>query len=154
MPTQAKIKIKDNSELRAKIDELYEQTSQVDLAKWSLLMAKHILDIVGIDYNSVDEIAEGFNVNKLWQEGKARMYDVRQAGFKIHKLARECDCEIRKTALRVAGQAVGSGHMREHAMVASDYAIKTIGLISSNDFTAITQEREWQLNELKNFHSI
>ena len=48
-----------------------------------------------------------------------------------------------------AGQAVASGHMREHAMVASDYAIKTIGLISSNDIQDITTEREWQLNELK-----
>lgn len=151
MPTQVKIKIKDNSELREKIDELYEQISQVDLAKWSLLMAKHILNIVGIDYNSVDEIVEGFNVNELWQVGKARMYDVRQAGFKIHKLARECDNEIKKTALRVVGQAVGSGHMREHAMVASDYAIKTIGLINYNNFEAITKEREWQLNELKKF---
>lgn len=74
-----------------------------------------------------------FNVNELWQVGKTRMHDVRQAGFKIHTLARECEGEIKKTALRVAGQAVGSGHMREHAMVASDYAIKTIDLTSSND---------------------
>ena len=125
--------------------------SQVDLAKWSLLLTKHILDIVGIDYNSVDEIVEGFNVNQLWQVGKAKVHDVRQAGFKIHKLARECESEIKKTALRVAGQAVGSGHMREHAMVASDYAIKTIDLISSNDIEAIAKEREWQLNELKKF---
>lgn len=151
MPTKVKIKIVDNSQLRAEIDELYEKVSQVDLAKWSLLLAKHILDIVGVDYNSVDEIVEGFNVNELWQVGKARMHDVRQAGFKVHKLARECENEIKKTAFRVAGQAVGSGHMREHAMVASDYAIKTIGLISSNDFEAITKERQWQLNKLKKF---
>ena len=151
MPTKVKIKIKDNSELRAKIDELYEKMNQVDLAKWSLLMAKHILDTVDIDYNSIDAIVDGFIVNELWQTGKARMYDVRQAGFEIHKIARECDTEIKKTALRVVGQAVSSGHMREHAMVASDYAIKTIGLISSNDIDAITFEREWQLNELKKF---
>lgn len=43
MPTTVKIKIEDNSELRTKIDELYEKTNQVDLAKWSLLMAKHVL---------------------------------------------------------------------------------------------------------------
>jgi len=34
-------------------------------------------------------------------------------------------------------------------MVTSDYAVKTIGLISSNDIQAITTECEWQLNELK-----
>jgi len=151
MQTKVKIRIIDNSEVRAKIDELYEKVSQVDLAKWSLLMAKHILDTVDIDYNSIDVIVDGFRVNELWQRGKVRMYDVRQAGFKIHKIARECDSEIKKTALRVVGQAVSSGHMREHAMVASDYAIKTIGLISSNDIDAITFERKWQLNELKKF---
>ena len=80
------------------------------------------------------------------------MHDVRQAGFKIHKVARESDSDIKKTALRVVGQAVGSGHMREHAMVASDYTIKAINLIKPNDFDAITKEREWQLNELKKFH--
>lgn len=151
MSTKVKIKIVDNAQLRSEIDELYEKTSQIDLAKWSLLLAKHILDMANIDYNSIDEIFEGFNINELWQLGKVRMHDVRQAGFKIHKLARECENEIKKTALRVAGQAVGSGHMREHAMVCSDYAIKTINLISSNDFEAITKEREWQLNELKKF---
>lgn len=151
MPTKVKIKINDNSELRTKIDELYEKTSQADLAKWSLLMAEHILDIADIDYKSIDEIVDGFMVNELWQTGKARMHDVRQAGFKIHKIARECDSEIRKTALRAAGQAVASGHMREHAMIASDYAVKTIGLISSNNIEAITFEREWQLKELKKF---
>ena len=151
MTTKVKIKIKDNSELREKIDELYEKISQVDLAKWSLLMAKHILDIADIDYNSIDVIVDGFMVNELWQTGNTRMHDVRQAGLKIHKIARECESEIKKTAFRVTGQAVASGHMREHAMVASDYAIKTIGLISSNDIDAITFEREWQLNELKKF---
>jgi len=151
MSTKPKIKIVDNNQLRAEIDELYEKTSQIDLAKWSLAIAKHILDIVGIDYNLIADIADGFQINELWQLDKAGMHDVRQAGFKIHKLARECDDEIRKTALRVAGQAVGSGHMKEHAMVASDYAIKTIGLINSNNMEAITLEREWQLNEIKKF---
>ena len=42
MATKVKIKIKDNMELREKIDELYEKTCQIDLAKWSLLMAKNI----------------------------------------------------------------------------------------------------------------
>lgn len=152
MVTKVKIKIQDNSELRLKIDKLYEKTSQIDLAKWSLLIAKHSLLIAEIDYYSIDEIISGFKINELWQIGEARMHDVRQVAFKIHKIARESDSEIKKTALRVVGQAVGSGHMREHAMVASDYAIKMINLISPNDFNAISQEREWQYKELKKFH--
>jgi len=79
------------------------------------------------------------------------MHYVRQVGLKIHKIVRECDSEIKKSALRVAGQTVASGHMRKHAMVASDYAVKVTGLISSNDMGVIISEREWQLNELKKF---
>lgn len=151
MPTKVKIKIKDNTKLRKEIDELYEEMDQVSLSKWSLSMAKHILEIADIDYKRIPEIVEGFRINELWQVQEARVHDTRQVGFKIHKVARECDSEIRKTALRVVGQAVGTGHMKEHAMVASDYAIKTIGLISSNDMEAITLEREWQLNEINKF---
>lgn len=151
MPNKPKIKIVDNSELRTKIDQLYNKTNQVDLAKWSLLMAKHVLNTVDIDYLSIEEIVNGFKVNELWQTSQARMHDVRQAGFKIHQVARESDSDIKKVALRVVGQAVGSGHMKEHAMMSSDYAIKVINMISPNDFDAITKEREWQLNELKKF---
>ncbi|MBE0601188.1 MAG: hypothetical protein IH607_05320, partial [Firmicutes bacterium] len=122
MPTKSKIKIVDNNTLRAEIEALHDTTNQIDSAKWSLAIAKHILDIAGIDYASIDDIVAGFHINVLWQFNKARMHDVRQAGFRIHKLARECDNEIQKAALRTAGQAVGSGHMREHSMIASDYA--------------------------------
>lgn len=154
MPTKVKIRIKDNNELRKEIDELYENMDQISLAKWSLSMAKHILEIADIDYKIIPEIIEGFKINELWQVQEARMHDVRQAGFKIHKVARECDSEIKKTALRVVGQAVGTGHMKEHAMVASDYAIKMIGLMSSNNIESITLERQWQLNEIKKFKQI
>ncbi len=41
--------------------------------------------------------------------------------------------------------------MKDHSMVASDYAVKTIGLMSSNDLESITLEREWQLNEINKF---
>ena len=76
MPTNIKIKIEDNSELRMKIDELYEKINQVDLAKWSLLMAKHILDIVDIKFHSIEEIESGFKINELWQIGQARVHDI------------------------------------------------------------------------------
>ncbi|HZK28586.1 MAG TPA: hypothetical protein VFD19_00030, partial [Clostridia bacterium] len=125
----------------------------VDLAKWSLAIAKHILGLVGIEYHAVEEITNGFKVNELWQIDQATIHDVRKAGFKIHKLARENDSEIQKAALRVVGHAVASGHMREHTMVASDYAIKTINLLGPNDFDAVKKERAWQLNELKKFHA-
>lgn len=149
MATKIKIKINDNKELRKEIDGFYENMDQKTLAKWSLAIAKHILKIVDIDYSSIDEIVEGFKISELWQVKEVRLHDIRQAGFKIHKIARESDSEIKRAALRVVGHAVASGHMREHAIIASDYAVKTIGLITSDNMEAITIEREWQLDEIK-----
>lgn len=148
MATKPKIKIVDDSFIRDKIDTLYEKTNRVLLAKWSISMAKHIFDLVGFDYKTSEVIIEGFKVNEMWQIGKARMYDVRQSGFKVHKLARETKSTLHQTALRVAGQAIASGHMPEHSMVASDYAIKVINLQFANDLDLITRERKWQLEEL------
>lgn len=146
--TVRKIKIFDNNEIRNKIDEIYEEQSQVTLAKWSLEIAKHIIEVTNLDTSKYPEIQEGFIVNGLWQNDQAIKYDVRQAGFRIHKTAREQDDELTKTVFRVIGQAVGSGHMKEHSMIASDYAIKVINLTYSNKMDKVNEERTWQLNKL------
>lgn len=88
-------------------------------------------------------------MNESWQKGNARMHDVRQAGFKIHQLAKSGQDIVIQTALRVVGQAVAIGHMRKHAMVSSDYAVKVINLLFPNDVNAVRQERFWQIEHLK-----
>ena len=75
---------------------------QIGLANWSLSIAKHILKVANINYESIDEIVEGFRVNELWQVKHARMHYVRQAGFKIHKIAKECPNQVIQATLRVA----------------------------------------------------
>ena len=84
----------------------------------------------------------------MWQAGKARMHEVRQAGFAIHKVARAQTDELLTVTLRVIGQAVASGHMKEHGMVASDYAIKLINLMYPCDMSKVIEERQWQLSKL------
>lgn len=148
MSTKTKIKIKDDRLLREKIDAAYEASNQIILARWSLEMAKHMLALANLPYENNDVIMDGFATNILWQNGKARKHDVRQAGLKIHQLARTRDNEIEKTVLRVVGQAVGSGHMQAHAMVASDYSIKVINLMKPDCSEAVSDERQWQLNKL------
>jgi len=149
MPTRTKIKIVDNSDLRAEIDNLYQQTNQIDLAKWAIKCAKHILPLCDDEVFDKTAIENGFRINELWQASKATVHEVRQAGFKVHEVARQCTSEITKSAIRASGQAVAVGHMREHAMVCSDYAIKTIQLAFPNQMDKITTERLWQLNELR-----
>lgn len=56
---------------------------------------------------------------------------------------------IVSAALRVAGHAVAAAHMREHAIVASDYAIKVISLLDPGCLKAVRKERLWQIYHLK-----
>ncbi len=153
MATLTKIKISDDIELRKKLDEEYEKSSQVKLCKYAILLAEHILTT--IKYKDMDNpiITAGYEVNKNWQEGTARKHDVRQAGFQIHQLAKSSQDIITQTALRVVGQAVATGHMREHAMVSSDYAIKVINMLFPNDMNAVRRERLWQIETLSNIEN-
>lgn len=147
--TIRKIKIIDDDEIRNKIDRIYEEQSQISLAKWSLEIAKRIIKVTNLDIKKYPEISEGFKINELWQKNQARVYDVRKAGFNIHKIARNQTNEINKIAFRVIGQAIGTGHMKEHSMVASDYAIKVINLLYENNYEKAKEERMWQLNKIK-----
>ncbi len=151
MATRVKIKITDDSDLRAEIDQLVSSLNQVDLAKWAISCAKHVLPFSEIEFIEYKIVANGFQTNELWQKGNATVHQVRQAGFKIHAVARQCKTEVAKTAIRTTGQAVGVGHMKEHAMVCSDYAIKTVQLAFLDNMDKIKAERQWQLSELKHF---
>jgi len=151
MATAVKIKISDHTALRAEIEKRADSLNQVDLSKWALLCAKHVLLYSELEFPSNETVSEGFLTNELWQAGKGTVHLVRQAGFNIHAVARQCKTVLATTALRTAGHAVGVGHMKEHAMVCSDYAIKTIQLAFSGNKDKITEERQWQLNELKRF---
>jgi hypothetical protein len=151
MATRAKIKISDNNTLRTEIDELIDSLNQIDLAKWAIQCAKHILHYSDSEFPANETVINGLLTNELWQKGDATVHEVRQAGFKVQAIARQCKTELAKTAIRTTGQAIGVGHMKEHAMVCSDYAIKTIQIAFPDNKDKITEERQWQLNELKSF---
>ena len=146
---KVKIKIVDDIELRKELDSEYEISSQVKLCKYALLLATHTLELINYPDMDNDIIKEGFFINEQWQKGNVRMHDVRQIGFKIHQMAKASEDDIICTALRVVGQAVATGHMKEHAMVASDYAVKVINCLYPNNMDAVKKERMWQINHLK-----
>lgn len=154
MMTRTKVKILDDVKLRQILDDEYEQSSQIKLCKYALLLATHILTV--IDYKDSNHVVmkNGYAVNERWQKGEVHMHDVRQAGFQIHQLARSSQDIVAQIALRVVGQAVATGHMREHAMVSSDYAIKVINLLFPGDVNAVRQERLWQIAHLKGVEDV
>ena len=120
MATKTKIKISDDIELRKILDEEYEKSC----------------------YQS--------GIWCEWKLAKGKCpYAWCKAGFKIHQLAKSSQDIVTQTALRVVGQAVATGHMREHAMVSSDYAVKVINVLFPDDINAVRQERLWQIERLK-----
>ena len=145
----AKIRITDNADLRAAILEYARSLNKADLAKWAILCAGHVLKYSETEFPGNEIVTDGFRTIELWLKGNATVHHIRQAGFKIHAVARQCKTEVAKAAIRTAGQAVGTGHMKEHAIICSDYAVKTIQLAFPGSMDKITAEREWQLNELK-----
>lgn len=151
MASRPKIKIVDDTELRKEIEKNTDFLSQINLAKWAISVAKHVLPYLEKEFSDNGKIENGFKVNGLWQKGEATVHQVRQSGFKVHEVARECKGETAKAAARAVGQSVGVGHMRGHAMMATDYAIKTINLAFNNDMIKVTEEREWQLDELNKY---
>ena len=147
--TKAKISIADDPELKEEPDQEYELASQVQLCKYALKLAAHIREL--INYSDPDNvtITKSLLINELWQKGIARVHDVRQASITIHQMAKTSEDAAVCAGLRVIGHAVATGHMREHAMVASDYAIRVTNLLDPENMEAVKKERLWQINHLK-----
>lgn len=135
--------------MRSEIDTLAEWADQITLCRWALIIARRVLPYLEQEFPDCQAVKEGFEIQQQWQAGLARMHDVRQAGFRIHEIARQCRSDTAKYAARTAGQAVGVGHMREHAMVCSDYVIKTLNCDPVKNSDDIRREREFQLEELR-----
>ena len=152
--TPMKIRIPDDAELRIQLEQEYSNTPQVDLCRYALMLAAHILKLIddsGLLHDAIDQetIRKGFRINEQWQEGKARLHDVRQASFRIHQMAKASKNAAVCAALRVVGHAVAAAHMSEHAMVASDYAVKVVCLLRPECMEAVRKERLWQIHHLR-----
>lgn len=91
------------------------------------------------------------NVFQQRLEGKISAYQLRQAGFLANTLSKRSTTDISKFAARVYAQAIASAHMRGHAMVSSDYAIKVIQLKDPKDLDRVRMERERQISLAQDF---
>ena len=78
-------------------------------------------------------------------DGRASAYELRQAGFLAQQLSQQAKSPVSKYAARVFAQAVATAHMRGHAIVSADYAVKVVNLLSPADIVAVRKEREKQM---------
>ena len=143
-----KIRIADDVEQRDRLCRLLVAQNQHDLATWAMQCVQHILPLLP-DAVEADAVHDAFDLLKRWQNGQADVAQLRQTGFALHKLAKEQQNPVATAVLRAAGQAVGVGHMKEHAPVCGDYAVKAVGLANGQNPQAVSQERQWQLEQLQ-----
>ena len=143
-----KIRIADDAEQRDRLCRLLVAQNQHDLAAWAMQCVQHILPLLppAVEADAVHDV---FDLLKRWQNGQADVAQLRQTGFALHKLAKEQQNPVATAVLRAAGQAVGVGHMKEHAPVCGDYAVKAVGLANGQNPQAVSQERQWQLEQLQ-----
>lgn len=142
-------KIEDIPELKDELIAAFDSKSHSHkaISCYSLLLAQHILDLT--DIKPCDAINECFDINRKWQEGKAKFQEARDVAFKMHELAREEKDPIRVKVLRVMGQVAATPHVKRHALIASDYAITLINLMYPKDLEEVRKERKIQIELMK-----
>lgn len=151
-----KIKMIDNVELRNEIEVALEKMPQKFLAQWALKVAAANLTHLDSHLRNDPRINLGKETLKKRIDGSISAYELRNVGFVVNELAKESKSDVSKYSARSFAQAIATGHMRGHALVSSDYAIKVQNLITKNSLAASTNERERQLKiieELMNKNS-
>ena len=147
LPSPYKLKILDDGQKRLELEYVLEQLPQGQLARWAMKMASSFMALIDIGddlkkqqiLTQVQEVFEG----RL--AGNVSAYELRQAGFLAQKLSQQAKSPVSKYAARVFAQAVATAHMRGHAIVAADYAIKVRNLQSPDDLQRAVKEREGQI---------
>lgn len=148
---KSKLRIQDDPALRQELETLIVSSSQSLLVNWSIEVAKRMLKEVHVSEVELKTIDSAFKTAVAKMKGEGRAYDVRIAGFAVHQLVDSIHDPLKITILRVCGQAVGVAHMREHAQVMADYAIKAINQRFSGDLDAVVAERKLQIESLNKF---
>ncbi|MDR1159198.1 MAG: hypothetical protein LBK69_01035 [Syntrophomonadaceae bacterium] len=145
-------KIDDIPDLRIELENIFNSKGHKEMVKYSLLLGHHILEMT--DTEPCDEIRESFAINKRWLDGEtgkgfAKFQIARNAAGKLLDLARDEKDPIKEKIYRVMAQIASTPHVKNHALWASDYAVKLINTMYPNNLDEVKKEREIQI-ELMN----
>ncbi|WP_061909232.1 putative immunity protein [Streptococcus cristatus] len=147
LPSPYKLKILDDSEKRLELELVLEQLPQGQLARWAMKMASSFIALIDMEdeFEKQKILAQVREVFQARLDGRTSAYELRKTGFLANKLSQQAQSQIGNYAARVFAQAVATAHMRGHAIVAADYAIKVRNLQSPDDLQRAVKEREGQV---------
>ena len=136
-------KLDDMSELKGTLIAIYETKSHRDVSRYSLLLAEHVLSLSGMPRNETVDAC--FSVSRAWQAGEAKFQQARQVAFTLHRLAREEPVPVYVLVYRTLGQIAATPHVKRHALVASDYAVKLVNRMFPGDLEKVHEMRNKQI---------
>lgn len=136
-------KLDDIPELKNKLIAVFDTKTHRNISRYSLLLADHILQLTNTAMN--ESLALCYSVNQRWQDGEAKFQEARDIAGIIYDLARTEQDPIKQKVLRVMAQVAVTPHVKRHALIASDYAVKVINLLYPGNFEEVRKERELQI---------
>jgi hypothetical protein len=145
-------KIDDILDLRIELENICNSKGHKEMVNYGLLLGHHILIMTNTE--PCDEILESFEINKKWLNGEtgkgfAKFQIARNAAGKLLGLARNEKDPIKEKMYRVIAQIANTPHVKNHALWASDYAVKLINTMYPNNFDEVKKERETQIELMK-----
>jgi hypothetical protein len=142
-------KIDDVPELKEELILAFDEksSSHIDISKYGLRLAQHILDITQIQ--SDEAILECFEINLKWQVKEVRFQAARDVAFKLNRLAKDEKDPIKIKVYRIMGQVAAIPHVKRHALIASDYAITLINLMYPHNLDEVRKERSIQIDLMR-----
>ena len=153
LPSTYKVAIWDDSEKRLELEQILERLPQKELARWALENLRDFLSLI--------DIGDGGEKSKIIQQvyeyfdarlrNDISLHELRKAGFAANLLSKNAQNQIAKYAARVFVQAISTAHMRGHAIVSADYAIKVRNLQEVDKLELVRQEREKQIRLVESF---
>ena len=151
LPSPYKIKIYDSLEKRTILEKLLESLPQYKLALWAMKNADRFIHLIDISDDQLKNniILQAKQILEERINGLISANELRKVGFLANNLAKLSVSKTSEFASRIFVQAIAVGHMRGHAIVSSDYAIKVCNITYNNDIKAVITERETQITLAK-----
>ena len=136
-------KVDDIPVLKNELITLSESKTHMEMSKYAVLLAEHILDISGTERCA--EIETCLIVNTKWQNKEATFQDARSVAGVMNDFAREEKDSVKVKVFQAMAQVAATPHVRWHALAASEYAVVIMNLMYQKNLDKVREEREWQI---------
>ena len=151
-PAKPKMHIVDDASLREKLADGLEELPHPVLARWALSVALPKLAHLEPALRDDPRIEFGIDALEKRLANSIHAGDLRKAGFAVNRLAAHCGSDTSRFSARSFAHAIATGHMRGHALVCSDYAVKVVNSLTEGSVPADRQERQRKLGLLRQFN--